>query len=370
MKVAAPYYSRKKKKDKRRKKKKKIAYCATSFHPALLLVGVYDRCTPLLSSEISILAAMLSSFEEVSRVFDDKGMSIGINTIRRIAQRFASRAKIAQRLETIALTDSLGQRRVVVSSDGGRLRIRKNKRGPRTKKGRRRYHTHWKEPKLVIIYTVDDQGKMDHRFIPVIEGTLKGPDTAFGLLRYHLQQLGVRTADQLLFVADGARWIWNRISELVASLGIAASRVYELVDFYHAVEHLAKVADFKKNWKPSEKKKWIQKHRRMLLKGQTDQVIAAIKTFCRGRNSKDIATERNYFIRNQQRMNYQKVADLKLPIGSGAMESAIRRVVNLRLKGASIYWLETTAEAMLMLRSYYKSGRWNLLKSLSFSLYS
>ena len=305
---------------------------------------------------------MLSSFEEVSRVFDDKGMSIGINTIRRIAQRFASRAKIAQRLETIALTDSLGQRRVVVSSDGGRLRIRKNKRGPRTKKGRRRYHTHWKEPKLVIIYTVDDQGKMDHRFIPVIEGTLKGPDTAFGLLRYHLQQLGVRTADQLLFVADGARWIWNRISELVASLGIAASRVYELVDFYHAVEYLAKVADFKK--------KWIQKHRRMLLKGQTDQVIAAIKTFCRGRNSKDIATERNYFIRNQQRMNYQKVADLKLPIGSGAMESAIRRVVNLRLKGASIYWLETTAEAMLMLRSYYKSGRWNLLKSLSFSLYS
>lgn len=189
---------------------------------------------------------MLSSFDEVSRVFEDKGVSLGINTIRRIAQRFAGRAKIAQRLETIALTDSLGQRRVIVSSDGGRVRIRRNKRGPRTKKGRKRYHTHWKEPKLVLIYTVDDQGKMDHRFIPVIEGTLQGPDTAFGLLRYHLQQLGVHTAKQLLFVADGARWIWNRISELVASLGIAASKVYELVDFYHAVEHLAKVADFKK----------------------------------------------------------------------------------------------------------------------------
>lgn len=368
VKVAAPYFSRKNK-DKRKKKKKKIAHCATSFHPALLLVGVYDRCTPLLSSEISILAAMLSSFEEVSRVFDDKGMSIGVNTIRRIAQRFASRAKIAQQLETIALTDSVGQRRVVVSTDGGRLRLRKYKKGPRTKKGRRRYQARWTEPKLVIIYAVDDQGKMDRRFIPVIEGTLKGPDTAFGLLRYHLQQLGVCTAEQILFVADGARWIWNRISKLVDSLGLAGSKVYELVDFYHAVEHLAKVADFKKNWKRSEKKKWIQKHRRMLLKGQTDQVIAAIKTLCRGRNSKDIATERNYFIRNQHRMNYQQVSDLKLPLGSGAMESAIRRVVNLRLKGASIYWLEKTAEAMLMLRSYYKSGRWNLLKGLSFSLY-
>lgn len=67
-------------------------------------------------------------------------------------------------------------------------------------------------------------------------------------------------------------------------------------------------------------------------------------------------------------MNYKKISTLYLPIGSGAMESAIRRVVNLRLKGASIYWLEKTAEAMLMLRSYYKAGRWNILKNLSFSL--
>ena len=54
-----------------------------------------------------------------------------------------------------------------------------------------------------------------------------------------------------------------------------------------------------------------------------------------------------------------------IPIGSGAMESAIRHVINLRLKGASIYWNSKTAEAMLMLRSYYKSGRWNMLKSLA-----
>jgi hypothetical protein len=167
----------------------------------------------MLISEISILAAMLSSFEEVSRVFDDKAMSIGINTIRRIAQRFAGRAKIAQQLETIALTESLGKRRVVVSSDGGRLRLRDYKRGPRTKKGRRRYKARWTEPKLIIIYAVDSQGKMDRRFIPVIEGTLKGPDTTFGLLRDHLQQLGVTTAEKVLFVADGARWIWNRISK-------------------------------------------------------------------------------------------------------------------------------------------------------------
>jgi hypothetical protein len=51
-----------------------------------------------------------------------------------------------------------------------------------------------------------------------------------------------------------------------------------------------------------------------------------------------------------------------LPIGSGAIESAIRRVVNLRLKGASIYWQKKSAEAVLLLRSYYKAGRWNHLE--------
>ena len=89
---------------------------------------------------------------------------------------------------------------------------------------------------------------------------------------------------------------------------------------------------------------------------------------CRGRNSKGISAERNYFVRNQSRMCYQEICDHRLPIGSGAMESGIRRVVNLRMKGACLYWLEKTAEAMLMLRSYYKAGRWNLLEKLSFSL--
>jgi hypothetical protein len=51
-----------------------------------------------------------------------------------------------------------------------------------------------------------------------------------------------------------------------------------------------------------------------------------------------------------------------MPIGSGAIESTIRRVVNLRLKGASIYWHKKSAEAVLLLRSYYKAGRWNHLE--------
>ncbi|MCI5148216.1 MAG: hypothetical protein D3916_02235 [Candidatus Electrothrix sp. MAN1_4] len=68
------------------------------------------------------------------------------------------------------------------------------------------------------------------------------------------------------------------------------------------------------------------------------------------------------------RMFYADVANEGLPIGSGLVESAIRRVVNLRLKGASLFWLKETAEAMLYLRAHYKAGRWNMLREHIFSL--
>ena len=73
----------------------------------------------------------------------------------------------------------------------------------------------------------------------------------------------------------------------------------------------------------------------------------AINRLCKTRRIKNLRRELNYFIRNQKRMRYDKIAEEGLPMGSGAMESAVRRVVNLRLKGAAVFWLRETAEAML-----------------------
>ena len=64
-------------------------------------------------------------------------------------------------------------------------------------------------------------------------------------------------------------------------------------------------------------------------------------------------------------MGYARLKANNWPIGSGAVESAIRRVINLRLKGPGIFWYRENAEAMLMLRAYYKAGRRNLLKSMA-----
>ena len=359
--IKAAYYARNCDKNKRNK----------GFYPALCLLGIHDRCTPGLISEVSLLSAALCSLEEAKKMLDSRGISLNIKTIRNIVKRFAARARLAQENDVSLVNDdaeTVKGRKVVVSADGGRVRIRTDKRGPKSKKGRSRYKTDWKEPKLLIIYITNEEGKQDKKFSPYIDGTLKGPDAIYAMLAYYLKRIGVKCADKVLFVSDGARWIWERIPKLISTLGLDTNKVYELIDFYHAVQHLTNLAKLQSTWSSTTREKWVRKNRRLLKKGRVKQVIADIIGICKGSRKKLVKREREYFVKNQHRMNYQAVSNLKLPIGSGAIESSIRRVINLRMKSPCIFWHEDTANEMLMLRSYYKAGRWDTLKAWSESV--
>lgn len=343
------------------------------LYPGLCLLGIHERCSPALASQISLTSAALGSLQEAQHMLANCGCKLNIKTLRTIVKRFSVRARLAQAQESefpqqYWNTQTLKGRRVVVSTDGGRLRVRTNKRGPKTKKGYRRYHTDWREPKLLIIYVVDEKGSQDKTFCPYLDGTLKGPDAVFGLLAYYLKKLEVSGADKLLFVADGALWIWERVKSLLQTLKLKPEQLFELIDFYHAVEHLSEFAKLKARWSKTQRQAWVRKHRHHLRQGHISLVIDAVKSASKGSRNPLLRRERDYFIKNQSRMRYQQVARWQLPIGSGAMESSIRRVVNLRLKGAGIYWLEESANEMLMLRCYYKAGRWDMMKKLAFQV--
>jgi hypothetical protein len=351
----------------RRKGQRRAGKRSAGVYAGLVLLGIYDRCTPALASEVSLLAAMLGSLDEAQDVLAARGVELDMKTVRLIAYRYAARARLEQQIDTAAFEDTVAGRRVVISSDGGRLRLRETKRGPKTKKGRQRYTGAWREPKVLIVYVVDAEGKREASFAPVIDATLQGPDAVFALLRTYVQRLAITQADQVLFIADGAPWIWKRVPRLVQALGLTAERVHELLDFYHAVQHLGQVAALRKDWSAKARTRWRTQQRHLLLQGEVEQVIAAVRVICRGRNSKAMRTHCHYFIKNQSRMAYAKLMAMKMPIGSGAIESTVRRVVNLRLKGPSIFWCRASAEAILLLRSYYKAGRWNLLKHMATS---
>src|SRR3989454_12264508 len=96
------------------------------------------------------------------------------------------------------------------------------------------------------------------------------------------------------------------------------------------------ITTLRRDWSAKARTRWRTQQRHLLLRGEVAQVIAAVRTLCRGRHSKAIRTHREYLIKNQGRMAYANLMDLKLPVGGGAIESTVRRVVNLRLKGPSI----------------------------------
>ena len=337
------------------------------LYPSLILLGIHERRTPSAGSEIALLAAAMASMKEAAHMLEQQGRAVDVKTIRSISYRYAERSRAAIDAQSFTLPDSVEGRRVAVSLDGGRIRIRSNKPGKKTAKGRRRYYTNWREPKLLHIWTLDPEGRIDRSFLPVIDGTLRGPDDIFMLVRYYLQELGIQTAAAVLFIADGAHWIWKRFDRLIREFSLDPRKVFQFLDFYHAVEHLSTLASLRKGWSAAYQKQWVCKQRRLLKRGHIDDFISAVKSACSGQRGKKLRTEENYFLNNHHRLKFNVARRRRLPLGSGPMESAIRRVVNLRLKGAGIFWHEDNADAMLLLRSFYKAGRWKTLVNIAHS---
>ena len=96
-----------------------------------------------------------------------------------------------------------------------------------------------------------------------------------------------------------------------------------------------------------------------LLKASADEFLAKLSLVIGGTRNKKLRTEYNYFYNNKERIRYSEFVQMRLPIGSGSVESAIRRVINLRLKGAGMFWLKENAEGFLHLRCQTKSGNWD-----------
>jgi hypothetical protein len=120
------------------------------IYPGLYILGIHDHCSPLLVSEISMVAIAVGSFEEAAHILHNRGFDLNVKSIITIAKRFSVRSRFGQQAERCIQKIDFGNvsgRKVVISTDGGRLRIRQIKRGPKTKKNRHRYSTAWREPK-------------------------------------------------------------------------------------------------------------------------------------------------------------------------------------------------------------------------------
>jgi hypothetical protein len=132
------------------------------------------------------------------------------------------------------------------------------------------------------------------------------------------------------------------------------------LDYTHAKQNLNEIIDCIPKRLKSRKK--IEKQlKNKLWQGDVEAIKQLIDDNLKTRQKSKAGKKwHNYFEKNSTRMQYQTFKDAMLPCGSGCVESAIRRVINLRLKSAGSFWLKQVAEYMLFLRSALLSGCWKI----------
>lgn len=162
--------------------------------------------------------------------------------------------------------------------------------------------------------------------------------------------------DRLVFISDGATWIKNWIED-------AFPHAVSILDYYHVCEHLHEFSSTIFNDKVKEKS-WTDKQKEWLLEGKVATVIGNIKRI--GKNVEKARQLISYYTTNKSRMNYPEYQKIGCGIiGSGAIESAHRTLVQKRMKQSGQRWSCEGAQNMLNLRVVRKNNDWNKIIELT-----
>lgn len=328
-------------------------------HLGLEVLGFLGHCSIRFTSYVVKLSVLCPSFCVTKEVLSDQGTEIDVKTIRGLCRKLGEIGTEMRGRVSLDGNEDLKGHTLVTGIDGGRLRERKTKRGKK-KSGQKRqgYTAEWKEPKLFTIYLSDKEGKAVKGFKPFYDATMGNHKEMFALLRKCLFGLKTDDASGIVFCGDGIPWIWSGVEELKNEFG--RNEVYEVIDYTHAKQNINKILELLPN-KCASLQKTGNKWHNLLWKGDIDGLYDEICRKIKGRNKgKGIKKWENYFKRNKERMQYEKFKGQHIPCGSGCVESAIRRVINMRLKSAGTFWLRHMAEFFLFLRSQLLSGRWNI----------
>jgi hypothetical protein len=164
---------------------------------------------------------------------------------------------------------------------------------------------------------------------------------------------GLRRAEQVIVIGDGAPWIWGIVEEHFPE-------AIQIVDLYHAREHLANLGKILYGPARPASKRWTAARGEELDAGDVESVVAALKRI-RPRDptiQQEIRKAIGYFQTNAERMRYAQFRRQGLFVGSGVVEAGCKTLIGLRLKQSGMQWTVRGANAIIALRCAELSGRW------------
>jgi hypothetical protein len=207
----------------------------------------------------------------------------------------------------------------------------------------------WHEMKAGVWWQVDTDGRTTHKHYYVD----MQPAEKFGDLVWATgfeQQANL--ALELVFIADGAEWIWRIVDRHFP-------QAVQIVDWYHAAAYLPPIAQAAFS-DTTQQRDWLERVKTDLWEGRLEQVLAACRAQLDPQRSDDPAQRAlTYFTNNRHRLNYAYFRAQGYQIGSGTMESGCKQLGLERLKIAGARWSEEGARKVAKARAAYLSGQWN-----------
>ncbi|MBY0504482.1 MAG: hypothetical protein K2X03_11260 [Bryobacteraceae bacterium] len=154
-------------------------------------------------------------------------------------------------------------------------------------------------------------------------------------------------------MGDGAEWIWNLAEQHF--LGSV-----QIVDIYHARQHLWDLARRLHPNHESAQKIWMKVQKdRLLDKGRLEKLVTTLRSIDSNNAEllNKIRTEAEYFERNADRMRCPEFRRQHLFVGSGVIEAGCKTVIGSRLKSSGMFWTVNAANAIIALRCCHLNGR-------------
>jgi len=215
---------------------------------------------------------------------------------------------------------------------------------------------HTREVKLGCVFT---QTTWDKEGYPIRDpdsttytGAIESAEEFGRRLYAQAYRRGWSRALQKVVIGDGAEWIWNLVA-------LHFPGAIQIVDLYHARQHLWEVACKLYPNDQGKQKTWMKIHQKRLLdRGKIEKLVAALRSMESANRevAEKIRTEANYFERNRERMRYPKFRRQHLFVGSGVIEAGCKTVVASRLKRSGMFWTVRGANAILGLRCCHLNG--------------
>lgn len=366
--INSPWFEKAGSKGKRKNGPKSKDSTRKGAHLGLDFVGVTHKISPVLADQGLRLSLLMPSFALASDYLGSIDRPLSSKLLGALVADSGTLSYADRAIHAWDESESLAGKRIYISIDGGRLRQRITRRGrvPDSQK-RRGYDAPWKEPVLFTIYVVDENGRIEGKFHPIVDGVIDGDDRhedVLKLLSEYLNRIKIKECAAVYLVCDGARWHWTDVVPILVASGVDRAKITEVIDYMHAKQALLELAtkcttNFEYT-KDQLKNELVD----LLYKGDTVGIQALLLAKAARGEKRAIAKKvAEYFEGNRSRLQYATFRSAGITIGSGAVESAIRRVINLRLKAPGTFWTARQAEAMIFLRSKLLYGRWDQFRA-------